>query len=857
MSRLCSKCGFENADDVDFCSSCGEYLRWELTGSSRALPEEPAEPPTAAESSRASPETRPYPPVPGQEAGGQVALLVALRLPDDASAGEVATTVEAGSTTIVIAFLRNQSGIVDNYDLRVEGLPEDWWSIAPATVYLVPYGAASGEYEQEVTLTFHPPRASEAQARVWPIRVVATSRVSGAPAGEASARLEIRPYHELEAEMRPETASARRRARYAIALRNRANASVDVELAAVDPEGSLRFKFEKPRLSIEPGRRNGSTFEVSTASGMLFGRSVPRRFEVASTVIGSDVGALPTSGTFVQKPWLPGSALVLGALVVIGTIAAYLLWPRPVTVPSLKGKEVFAAQTLLDEAGLELGNRTDEATNRAQPGTILAQSPEAGEEVDGGDDVSIQVAVATETAVVPDIVGLTLAAADGVLSEAEFSLGDANPEPADPERSKIVSQIPVAGVAARKGRGVDVYFGAEEGDRDVDRSGIASQPVTSVDDAVAAAEARAGRPADGNVEVPDLSKSTSAQASEELTEARLTPVAGLLYSADAPAGQLVTQSPDAGTSVAPWTKVAYFYAAPYPELAFEADGGLFTMNGANGTRTGTLIDSAQVDTHPAWNPTGTTLAFRRGTLDQDGQIWLVTRDGSSPARQITSAGFDDRRPAFSPDGKAIAFVRGRLDQQPPDSRDYDLCLVKASGGEPSCIPDETTTVFRPAWAPDGRSLLVISQQRAARANRELVAYTSSKSSSPREAAWRRLGPISDALRPVRDGDRLVAAALSPDGKRVALSVNWGTGAAHLVLATRTGNVLSRPIEFPNIRSCELSWRSDGGELAVVQRGDDCRDRGMIVRFDPRHAATVPLTSAGDDTGNPAWFPARR
>lgn len=150
------------------------------------LPEEPAEAPKAEDPPRPEQATTPYPvaDATGRETEGQAALLVALRLSeDDSASGEAAASVEVGATRDVIAFVRNQSGIVDNYDLSVEGLPADWWSIVPATVYLVPYGAPSGEYQEEVTLTFHPPRAADAEARVWPIRVVATSRANATPAG--------------------------------------------------------------------------------------------------------------------------------------------------------------------------------------------------------------------------------------------------------------------------------------------------------------------------------------------------------------------------------------------------------------------------------------------------------------------------------------------------------------------------------------------------------------------------------------------------------------------------------------------------------------------------------------------------
>ena len=88
----------------------------------------------------------------------------------------LATGVDPGGRTRVLALVRNQSGIVDNYELSVRGLPDDWWSIFPNTVYLVPFGT-SGTYEQEVEIHLHPPRTPEAEARIWELEV--TARVEG------------------------------------------------------------------------------------------------------------------------------------------------------------------------------------------------------------------------------------------------------------------------------------------------------------------------------------------------------------------------------------------------------------------------------------------------------------------------------------------------------------------------------------------------------------------------------------------------------------------------------------------------------------------------------------------------------
>src|SRR5918992_423605 len=178
--RTCQSCGRENPDDRDFCD-CGEYLRWEPTGIVQAITPEMAKqaaeqtaaptPPPAAKA------PRPPPPVaktavqqavqPAEPSGASITL----RLPDeDAVHGEVlAVGVEPGQTQRVLALVRNQSGIVDNYELRVEGLPEGWWSVYPDTVYLVPFGS-SGTYEQEVEVHLHPPRTPDAEARLWELK---------------------------------------------------------------------------------------------------------------------------------------------------------------------------------------------------------------------------------------------------------------------------------------------------------------------------------------------------------------------------------------------------------------------------------------------------------------------------------------------------------------------------------------------------------------------------------------------------------------------------------------------------------------------------------------------------------------
>jgi hypothetical protein len=163
---ICPKCGHENPPDRDFCSQCGEYLRWE--------------------------ETVITPPPPRPEPVTGPGVVLTLRLPSNAQGMDpVQIRMTAGSRATVLVQIRNQSGVVDNYDVGVRGLPAGWWTVSPPTAYLVPFGSEGGSYEQELELELRPPSSSDAHASDF--EVVARSRARGAVVATARAAVAIAP----------------------------------------------------------------------------------------------------------------------------------------------------------------------------------------------------------------------------------------------------------------------------------------------------------------------------------------------------------------------------------------------------------------------------------------------------------------------------------------------------------------------------------------------------------------------------------------------------------------------------------------------------------------------------------------
>ena len=149
--------------------------------------------------------------------------------------------------------MRNQRGIVDHFAVQVLGIPPEWWTVDPSTVHLVPYGS-DGPCEHEVTVTLAPPRAPEAEARPWDIRVAVFSHAASArEVARVPVVLVIAPFEQLEAELTPRRRARRWRARFRVRVRNGGNAIARPTIDARDDGERCRFAVRGPALELPPG----------------------------------------------------------------------------------------------------------------------------------------------------------------------------------------------------------------------------------------------------------------------------------------------------------------------------------------------------------------------------------------------------------------------------------------------------------------------------------------------------------------------------------------------------------------------------------------------------------------------------
>jgi hypothetical protein len=192
-----------------------------------------------------------------------------------------------------------------------------------------------------------------------------------------------------------------------------------------------------------------------------------------------------------------------------------------------------------------------------------------------------------------------------------------------------------------------------------------------------------------------------------------------LYLADARTGKRLkrlvktTTNPD-------YEQLRFIYSQP----AFSPDGRTLAFTGQRGgrdvlylmdVRSGRVerVFDLQLDQvlSPAFSPDGRRVVFsgmRQGVSD----LYVVSRDAPGYT-QLTRDPYGDLQPQWSPDGSTIAFAS---DRGPDTDLDilkigaWRISLVDVATQQVTSLPGQGGRNLNPQWAPDGRSLIFISDR---------------------------------------------------------------------------------------------------------------------------------------------------
>ena len=876
MSRVCPSCGYDEiSDQADWCPRCNEFLAWDRDGEHADV----ADSRSAAEATTVTASTVQAPPATGR-------VVLQLVGADDGAPSDrpAELSVEAGQSASLGALVRNESEIVEHFRISVVGLPDGWWSVEQEIVRLLPFG--SGDYETGLAVAIHPPRTAQSRAGRWEFEVVATA-VAQRLEARAEAWVDVLPFQALEITARPPVATGRRSARVYADVRNVGNAPVAVDVGASELEDRCSFVLPAVTTGIVPAQTSAIPIVVRPRKPLILGRKADRLLELRAWTAEEEPGPVTSaSAIFRQRPWIPWWAALLVLLLVLIAVLLFLLWPNRETVPDVRGMpSAFAAQERLEEEGLTASpNSKSEVRPDAKPGSVIGQTPAPGTEVDPGSAVTLLLARGGRATRVPDVRGLTPSEADQRLISAHLTLGTVAPK-LDP-KGTIASQVPIPGRRRTRGTAVNVILAGtkvkvpdlsdlkvakaeqrlaeaglklgEQNPRPNPNRPIVSQvPAAGQQRATGTAvdvflkrpkpaKPKEDAPQEGTTSaVPATSGEAAATAAAAVQGAGLEPRPELAIDAAAP-GTVVRTVPAAGEPAPPDGRVRIVVSAGFPRLAYDTGPDLVTADGAAGLAVAAVLPRVTSDTTPSWTPDGHAVVAR----SRGGLVVASTRRPARPARlALSDAGDDLDEPSVAEGrrGTVLAFV-----SHEPELGDR-VCFSRLSGraaSRPSCRRLAGWRLGELTWMPNGRTLLAAAEHLDAADWRfGLLRLRTSTAFATRAGAWRGGRRFVTPTQP-RHG--VAAVAVDPSGRRLALVTSHRLGRFQVAIAA-PGDLSLRHARVLPLQGCDVEWRPDGAELAVVQSDNACRQpRGHIVRVVPDRPLDLRTVALGGQ--DPAWQP---
>ena len=606
-----------------------------------------------------------------------------------------------------------------------------------------------------------------------------------------------------------------RRATYTAVLTNRGTREAHARVSVLPEDDRLHTLVAPTSVVLAPGETQQAVVMLRPRRPQLWRGE--REHDVRVRVHGPDGTELAGRRViFVQRRVLPIRVLALIlVLIAAAAVAATVLLDR-VEVPTVEGAtDVATAERALRAAGLRLDPRLrSRTTASARPGTILDQIPAPGARVRSGEQVSLLVAVGARRTLTPSIDGRTPAQAAEILRAAGLAAGPVLPEDAS-AASIVASQLPVAGARVPVGTAVTAFVRPA-------RAGEGGQPAGS------APAAEVAEP----VKVPAIDGRSVTAYANAVAAAGLVPRVVRTVSRDR-TGALVDVQPPPGRSLAAGERVRLLVSAGSPQLAYDTGDVVRIFDPRLGRTVREASPPLGAAVEPSWSPTGRRLIYRVGR-----RLMLVSARLGDRGRVVYEGRTKYAAATFAPapaDG-VVALVRRT-------GGDGDLCFARVGAGElrPRCTADKRWDLGRQiSWRRGGRELLVFGVLRGKPRQFGILRYRTSRPYSTNPADWR-----GELATDKSTGRGAIAAAYSPSGDRVALIANTGLRRFQ-VFVTGARDLRDLSTRALPVRGCELAWRPDGRELAVVQSDDACsRPVGQIVRVDPqRPRETVTVSSGG-------------
>ena len=236
---------------------------------------------------------------------------------------------------------------------------------------------------------------------------------------------------------------------------------------------------------------------------------------------------------------------ICAAVVIAGIVAAVLLLGggnKDVTVPNVSDMTPEAATSLIQEAGLEIGNIEEVPSADIAAGKIVKTDPKAGDKTAKGSKIKLYVSTGVEQVKVPDLYNMTQDQAQKALESVGLK-GVEGPRAfsTDVKEGHIISQDPAGGMTVDAGTTI-TYVVSNGAD---------------------------------SVTVPDLTGMTEQQAMDTLNGLGLKGLVGSRQASDTvEADHVISQNPAAGYKLEAGTQITFTISTGVAEVTVPSLTGL-------------------------------------------------------------------------------------------------------------------------------------------------------------------------------------------------------------------------------------------------------------------------------------------
>ncbi len=205
---------------------------------------------------------------------GRGAVATIGRMGSSASLDRPELAVEPGQTVSAQLRVRNNGSVVDQFSFEGLGAGAAWIEAEPEVLSLFP-GA-----EGTVTIHFRPPKSPNTAPGPTPFGVKVVSGEDPMGSAVEEGVITVGRFADRNVELYPLTARGRRKGQFEVAIDNRGNAPIEIELSGSDPENACRYDFSSQVLIVEPGTAHFTKFDVVPHDRFWKGPPKTHQFQV-------------------------------------------------------------------------------------------------------------------------------------------------------------------------------------------------------------------------------------------------------------------------------------------------------------------------------------------------------------------------------------------------------------------------------------------------------------------------------------------------------------------------------------------------------------------------------------------------